>query len=189
MRGQQHCAATRAVGGHQPPNLPARLWVQSSGGLVEKQNLRFGHQRAGDGQSLPLTARQLDYPSVPLLFELHVGQQCLQRPRSLIEAAEKGQHLFYGQPLGQTCLLQGHAHPLAQPDLVVRPIHAQQLHFAASGWKQPLQHLDCGGLARTVGSEQPETFPARNGEVQALHRQHRPRALLSRTSPRLVDLA
>ena len=42
-----------------PADLADQEWRQALGGLVHQQELRVGHQRAGDGQHLLLATRQL----------------------------------------------------------------------------------------------------------------------------------
>ncbi len=56
MRGEQNRSTALLEFADDLPQLPAALRVEPGGGFVEKQNLRIGHQRRGDGQALLLTA-------------------------------------------------------------------------------------------------------------------------------------
>src|SRR6185437_9764010 len=54
VRGQEHGAAALLESANNVPKLAAALGIESSGGLVQKQNLRIAHQGGGYGEPLPL---------------------------------------------------------------------------------------------------------------------------------------
>src|SRR5262249_23299991 len=86
---------------------------------------------------------------------------------------------------------QRHPDAFAQAPLVAGPAQTEQRHRPGGGREQPLQDLDGGGLAGTVRAEQAVTLATPDGEIQPIHRHHRPRRLAA-TPPAargLVDLA
>ena len=80
VRREENRAAGGLVGGDPLPELEAALRIQARRRLVEKQDLGVAGQRAGDGEPLPLAARELADARVALLLEREIRQQLLRRP-------------------------------------------------------------------------------------------------------------
>ena len=52
-------------------------------------------------------------------------------------------------------------------DEVVTDVAAVEIYVAARGLKQPDQHVDCGGLARTIGAEIAQHLARPDGKAHA----------------------
>ena len=88
--GEQHRAAAGLEALDQLPDLEARLRVEAGGRLVEEEQLRVGHQGAGQGQALPLAARELADPRPALLLELDDGDDLVDRSRPARRSSRTG---------------------------------------------------------------------------------------------------
>ena len=158
-----------AVPHQQVPELAPRLRIEARGGLVEKQQVRLAHQRAGQRQALLLPARELADPGAALLVELDELQHLVDRPAALAERAEEADGLLDRQLLGELRLLELDAEPLAQLAILPgAPALAEQLDLALVGRGQPFEDLDGRRLAGAVGAEQAEALAAADLEIEAV---------------------
>src|SRR5262249_28801532 len=82
----------------------------------------------------------------------------------VIEAAEEPDHLADGLLVGESCLLERHADPLANRRFGVPPAQPEDLDLAGGRLVQPLENLDGRRLARAVGPEQAEALA--DGDLQ-----------------------
>jgi hypothetical protein len=127
------------------------------GGLVEEQHGGPVHRRAGDGQPLCLAARQLLGPGArhPRQPDRLVGPL----RRHPVEGGERAQLLPGRQAFEERGRLELDA-DLRQQRRVPGPRrHAEHAHLAAVRLAQALDHLERGGLARSIRPENPEELP------------------------------
>src|SRR5262245_1480188 len=101
VRREEHRAAGGLEDGDPLPELEPALRIEAGRRLVEEQDLGVPGERAGDGQPLPLAARQLADAGVALLLEREVLEETLRVPAALVEGAEELERLVHGQLLGQ----------------------------------------------------------------------------------------
>jgi hypothetical protein len=90
-----------------------------------------------------------------------------------IEAAEQGYRFLNGQLVGQPRLLQLCAHPLPQFPLIAVPTEIQHANGALIRLQQPLNHLYCRGLARTIRPQHTKALSFENLEIESVYGQHR----------------
>ena len=128
-----------------------------------------------------------------LLSQLHMSDQLLYRPARGVERAKEPHGFLDGQALGKLRLLKLDAQARPEGRCITIPAHAEELDvaavtaddrpgdgqaqthpagllaeeldFAPVRAPQPLEHLDGGGLPRTIRPEQPETFTPANLEI------------------------
>src|SRR5215210_3538566 len=110
--GEQDGSAVRFEAVDQIPELSAGLRVQARGRLIQEQELRVAHQRAGEGQALLLAAGELAHPRRRLLLQLYHGDDVGGSGSLSVEAAEKLDRLPYGELFGELSLLQRNAEQL-----------------------------------------------------------------------------
>src|ERR1700739_1395942 len=65
--GEQNRPALLLEGANDAPQLPPALWIETSSGLIQKQNLGIAHQCRRHCQPLPLPTGELAYPRISLL--------------------------------------------------------------------------------------------------------------------------
>src|SRR5262245_34759889 len=97
MRGEQDRAALVAEFAKNVPKLAARLRIESRRRLIEKQQLRIAHQRAGDGEALLLAAGKFADMRLTFLGEVHLGDDLVGVLAVLIEAAKEDDSFADGQ--------------------------------------------------------------------------------------------
>jgi hypothetical protein len=151
-------------------------WVEVGQGLVHQQHLGLHGQGAGQQHALALATRQLRQRAVAPVPGLRGAQRLLHggmvgstwrgQPGLVRQTAQHG-HVIAGEVVGRAFVLSQPgqlAGAFARGDLRQRA--AQQLHFALHGCvrQQARQHLEQGGLARTVGAD--NAGPAPGGQLQ-----------------------
>ena len=169
MRGEQHGTATPAELLDDAPQLPPRLRVQSRRRLVQEQQIRIAHERASNGQALPLPAGELAHPCRTLLLERDQGQYLVHAPAAPVEAPEQAHHLFHLELLGQLGLLKLSTHALTQLGFVAIPGQPQHFHLASVRLSQTLEDLDGRRFAGTIGTEHAEALTPAYIQVDAGH--------------------
>src|SRR3954463_2860869 len=112
------------------PELTPGLWVESSRGLVEEDEVGLSDNCARERETLFLSARQFSDARAALFVELHEADRFVDRSPASIEAAEHSNGLFDRQLVGELCFLQLNSETLAQLVFVARPLHAEQFHAA-----------------------------------------------------------
>src|SRR5687767_11551753 len=150
------------------PELPAGLGIETGGRLIEKEQLRIGHQGAGQGEPLLLAARELAHPAVALFTQLHRGQHLLERAGPLVEAPKELQGLGDGELLAELGFLERNAQPLPERRAALAPLLAQHQHLPRIGDGEPFADLDGGGLSGAIGPEEAETLPREHFEVESV---------------------
>ncbi len=166
--------------------------VEARRRLVEEEDLGIADERAGEREALPLAPRELAHPRRPLLLELDLVEQRLQRPGLLVEAAKELQGLLDGLLVRELRLLERDADPLAQRRVVLVPGEAEELDDAGGRLGQTLEDLDGRRLARAVRPEQPEAFARRDAQVDPVDGNDvlaRPRAQATAARVHLAQLA
>ena len=163
---------------HNLQNLPHHLGVQSGGGLVKEHDLRLHHQGPDDGDSLLLTAGELDGVGIRPVGKTH----SLQKPHGLLGGilpADPGDlhgrqnHVLHDGLVGEEVeVLEDHAHFLAvevdvhlfRLALLVDPgglgdVNAVEENLAACGDFQQVQAAQQGGLAGAGGADDHHHIP------------------------------
>jgi hypothetical protein len=179
--GDRHRRQRRAVARerHQRADQAfAAREVQARGGLVEQQQLRVGHQRAGQQEPLALALRAvLEAPRGQRLG----ADQRHQRPRALLVLGRQPAHLrddgveragHHRLQPGQVAAQRARqprvdeADPLAQRAHVDRA-QARAEHFddARGRLRHRARQVHQRGLARAVGPEDHPVLAARDGPV------------------------
>jgi hypothetical protein len=160
-----------------PQHVPG-LRVQARGRLVQQQNLRLVDQRPGDRQPPPHPAGQhldLLVRLVPQLREVERRRRPLpdHRPAQAEVAAVDDQILPYRQLPVQTVVLRYHTQPRPYLRSLGGGVHAEHPQGPAADRRRRADHPHGAGLARTVGPEEAEGFPAPQLEVDSVDRPER----------------
>ena len=177
----------QVVGGHQdggagtgkivdqPPELAPRHRVDAGSGLIEKQHLRFVQHRGPEGHPLLPASRQLTGGHVPLTLQPAAGQHPVD-PRAAQGAGDGVDPGIERQVLAdREVVVEGeflaHVPDPAQQFAAAQPAGLpRQRHLAGAGLEQPAEHLDGGGLAGTVGSQEPEDLAVAHLQIHLAHR-------------------
>ena len=155
------------------PQLPPRLRIQPRRRLVQKQQLRVPHQRAGHRQPLLLPAGKISHPRFCFLLQRHPGHHFFRLHAAAIKAAKQRQRFPHAQFFRQPRFLQRDADPLADFIVVLAPAVAQHFDLAGRGVQQPLDDFDRRRFPRPVGPQQSKALPLLDGQIQPAHRIHR----------------
>ena len=184
-RHQDRGAGVREVEQLLPETAP-RFRVDRTGRLVEEQQLRRMHDRAGQRQALLLPAahgagelRRLRLQVVGL--EQGVDPLAARRARQALHAGEEQQVLAHAEVLVQRELLGHVPHPPPQGLGLRRDAQAEHLDLAGAGGQQPAQHADGGGLPGSVRAEEAVHRRARHRQVDRVDRLQRAEALAQAT--------
>jgi len=170
VRGQDDGGAERPQGGDDVPELVAGRGVEPGGRLVEEQQLGIADQPDPDVEASLLATGEGPGPSPALVLQPDQGEDLGHGPRGAVVAGEELQRLLDGERGFDLGVLQDHADPLPPPTVRVRGVRAEHPYVAAVATPVPLEDLDRGGLAGSVGSEQPEDLPPVDCEVHARDR-------------------
>src|SRR5215510_3199719 len=106
MRGEQNGTSGTLKGADDVPELPTALWIEASGGLIQKENSRISHECSGNREPLTLATGQLAHPGVLFLVELQLFKNLVARARLFVEAGEEFHSFANCQFFGETCFLQ-----------------------------------------------------------------------------------
>src|SRR5205085_9671851 len=104
--------------------------------------------------------------------------------RLAIKRSKQREHFTDGELVGELCLLQLNAEPLAQgaPRGAFAPRRPQNLDVTAVGRRQPLEDLDGGRLPGAVRPEQPKALAGPDGKIETRDRNHVTEALGQRAT-------
>jgi hypothetical protein len=145
----------------QGPGVAARLRIEAGSEVVQHDHLRLADQGERDREPLPLAARQLAERGLLLGGQAERRHQRPPVGRAGVERAVQPQRLADPQQLG---VLQLDAEALAQLMPVRRWIQSQHANVTGIRLAQPLDALDCGGLAGSVRTDDAEDLAALHPE-------------------------
>ena len=167
--GEDDGLAARLDGADQVPEVVTRLRVETRRGLVEEQHLGIVHQRDAEQQPLQLATRELAVVTVLQLFQRADADDLVDVCAARVEVPEEQQAFAHREEFLQRRLLELDAGFLAKAS--TGGLAAIQ-HFARRRGQNALDHLDRGGLARAIGTEQAEAAALLDGERHAVHGDH-----------------
>jgi len=170
-REQYRLSATLEIT-NDVPHLQARLWIQSSRGLVEEQYVGIANQRSGHSQALALASRQVLDACVSLVLQLHPAQHLIRVVPALVETPEQTHDFDHVEPIGEQSLLELRTHALPNDSLMPAPLHSEDLDRATIWDEDTLHQFHGRGLPRPVWPQEGKTFPFGNRQVEAIHRHH-----------------
>jgi hypothetical protein len=150
--------------------LPPRLRVETSGGLIEKEQIGIADNGAGECQPLLLAAGQFSDPRAALFVELHQADHVIDRSASIIEASKQTNCLFDGELFAELCFLKLNAETLTQLSLVAVPVEPEELDLPRVRRQQPLANLDRCRLPGPVGAEETKALTGGNDEIEPVDR-------------------
>ena len=160
------------------PQVTTRQRVHPHAGLVQQQQGRRTHQRAGQAQLLLHPARELAGRTRREAVHVHHLQQTgkafvplglwhAMQVRMEIEVLLHAEVLVQAETLGHVADLV--LHPLRVP----RHVHAQHLQLAGIGNHQPGHHAHQCGLAGTIGTDQRRHLAAPHAQRHGIQRLYR----------------
>src|SRR5438552_10902251 len=166
VRGHENCPSASLESANDFPDLPAALRVQARCGLIEKKDLRIGHQRRRHSQPLLLSARKFPHPRVGLFHEANLLHHLVGGARVTVEAREEFKCLAYCELLRQPRFLQRYAKQFAEFPLLGAPVPAKNLDLPGGRIKQPLQDFDGRRLSGAIWSKQAETLARPDFQIE-----------------------
>src|SRR5262249_52927272 len=152
------------------PELPARLRVKSSRGLVEEEDFGIPDERDGDREPLLLATGELFDQGIGLGLQRNLRHRLVNRQAPAVEAAEDDEELTHGLLVGNPRFLEGHADAFPDRRCVAGPPQTEHLDLSRGGRDQSLENLDGRGLAGAVGAEQAEALALADLKVDAADR-------------------
>ena len=167
--GQHYGGALGAAGGNQLPHGAAGLRVEAGRRLVQDYQFGIVDQRGGQGEPLPLAARQGADAGAGLVGQPHPFQQFARRQADGIETAQQRQDFGQMEIFVVGRGLQLHPDAAFDGFGVLRQFHTEDAEAAGGGRLQPLGHFQGGGFAGAVGPQQPEHLARRHRERNAVH--------------------
>src|SRR4030095_8327388 len=106
MRSEKNGASGTLESADDVPQLATTLWIEASGGLIEKKNSWIAHQRRRHREPLTLAPGQLAHPGVHFFGELQLFNNLTAGARLLVEAGEELHGFTNRQLFGKTRFLQ-----------------------------------------------------------------------------------
>jgi hypothetical protein len=146
--------------------LPLQERIQPTGGLVKDQQLRRVHERLNEAELLPVPLGQA--PDLAAQVQLQAFGQLINAGTSdaAAEVGEIGQQLPAGLAAVDDELAGEVPDPTAQGDAVAPGVDPQDGDAPAGGSDQVQQQPDGGGLAGTVGAQEPIHLAAMHLQIQ-----------------------
>ena len=147
--------------------------VEAGGGLIEKEQRRFVHERASEGEQLSHTAGKITGAGVAFCFQVGELEQSFRArrqfaPRHPASAAEEPDIFFDGQ-IGIKAETLRDITELRAHDMALAPnIRATDRGLAAGRMRQAAEHADRSGLARPIRAEETENRPRRDREREII---------------------
>ncbi len=149
------------------PELAARERIHSGCRFIQKQNIRFMHQRASQCQALLVAEGQIAAGGIRQRRQGKFGQCPVHallspRARQAIGAAEEAQVLHDAEVAIEREFLRHVADARACGSRRMPEIDAGNPQAAAARRQQAAQHAKSGGLAGAIGAQQAEDLAARH---------------------------
>ena len=168
--GDEDRLACRLQLSDEIPEREAKRGVQTRRRLVENQQIGIVDQRHGDGHSSSETSGELTDGHLRVASQLEefeaflyaAGESLLAQE---VVAAEDAQVLFGAQRFDENGLLERDTQTRSNPAGVSSHVYAEDVNAASGGRRDPVDHSQRCGLARSVGAEQAETRAARDRQV------------------------
>src|ERR1700722_1126560 len=159
MGGDNDCRAPIPDVLDQFPQIAARLWVKTRGGLIQEDDPRLVDQRRRDREPLLLPATQLLIFGLCLIPEIDGIQQLQRLDRLIIKTPKKFDEFRQWEPRIITGRLQLHADDLL--DLPRRLVEIQSVNhdLPACLLPQCFDDLQRGGFTRAIRPQQPKDLP------------------------------
>ena|ERR1044071_4820934 len=143
--------------------------------LVQKQQVRVGKQRSGQGEFLLHPMRELEGELFLLACEIHHREQFVATLADgsrwqKIHATDESEIFAGGEVVEERKILRHHANPAFDLKSLSRvaEILAEKPDGAASGREQAGEHLDGGGFAGAVGAEETIETARFNPEIELI---------------------
>ena len=154
----------------RPPDIALGLWVQPGGRLVEKKHFGLVDQRAGDRESLFLSARQIVRPRLGLFGKIDAAEQLHGVDIAPIQGSEQVQQFDQVQLVKVFAGLKLHADNLLDAERVLGDIYAADECRTAVNVVQALEHFQGSGLAGAIGPENAVNLALEDLEGNAVDR-------------------
>ena len=166
MRGEQDGLAPRLDRARQVPKISPRLRVEPGGGFIEKHNIGVVDEGEREQGALTLAAGQLLRVAIEQLAQVaQLRQLCLGQPRR-IQRAEQIEELAHGEMILERRVLELDTGLFAKRGADRR---AAIENLSGVRLQDALKHLNCGRLARAVGTEQAEARALAHRQRQPVH--------------------
>ena len=166
-REQDRLAQGRKVG-HLPPEHPPGPDVEGGGRLVEVEQVGVADDGQGEGQPLPLPARQLGDPPLAVALQGRPLEHLPGGQTVGVVGRHQVDDLGDGQALGSVGVLQHRPDPA--PDR--GRIGAEDTDGAGAGAAEAQEHLKGRRLARTVRAEDGDDLTLPHPQVDSVDGQN-----------------
>ena len=157
VRGPQH----RGAGARDPLDHGARIarhrGIERGGRLVEQQEVRPVQHRLRQSDARLLAGGKHAALHVAKANQLELGDQLFDALSGILHAVdprEEAQVLLHGQVAGQRCVHRREVRAGERPRSARRHVDALDRHRARARLEHAEDHVDRGGLAGAVGTEQ-----------------------------------
>src|SRR5580704_5778332 len=198
MGGEEDGLAELPEPGNDLPGGAAGGRVETSGRLVQEDELRVADEGEGEIEAAPLAAGEPGAERARLLGQADQGDGLVDIPRRAIEPGVQGQALPDGQAGLGLGLLQDHAHPVPPGAPRGSRVVPKDRNLSPGALLESFEDLHRRGLARAVRAEESEDLSPSHLEIDArdrlvaavalqqpAHADHRLR--LGRAGGRLID--
>jgi hypothetical protein len=146
--------------GHDLPGGAAGRRVETSGRLVQEDELRVADQGEGEIEPAPLAARQPAAERARLAGQTDQGDDLVDIPRRAIEPGVHGQALPDGQAGLGPGLLQDHAHPVPPGTARRARVVPQDTNLPRRALPEAFEDLNRRGLTAPFGPRNAKISPA-----------------------------
>ena len=161
-------AALVPEAGNKLPCRPPRLGVHARGRLVQDQDLGLADEGEGQGQALPLAARQPANPRPGNVPEPHDLEERLGVATAVVEPGVQVEHIARRGSRVEAAALEHEAQPGLEGRTAPGRVLSQDPGLAGIGRTVALEDLDRGGLAGPVRSEEGEELAGCHGQGYAV---------------------
>src|SRR5215472_2322691 len=167
MGGEEDRLAELPEPGDDVPGGAAGGRVETSGRLVQEDELWVADQGEREVEPAPLAARQPGADRVRLAGETDQGDGLVDIPRRAVEPGIHGQALPHGQAGLGLRLLQDHAHPVPPGAARRGWVVPQETNLSRDALAEAFEDLHRRGLARAVRAEEGEDLSPPHLQIDA----------------------
>jgi hypothetical protein len=170
MGGEKDCLAELPEPGNDLPGGAAGGRVETSGRLVQEDELWVADEGQGEIEPTPLATGEPGAERACLLGETDQGDGLVDIPRRAIEPGVQGQTLPDGQAGLGLRILQDHAHPVPPRTARRGRVVPQDRNLSLAALPEPFEDLNRRGLPCAVRAEEGEDLSPSHLEIDARDR-------------------
>lgn len=156
------------------PDLMAGLGIKARGGFVQDQQIRVVQKRSRQDETTHHAPRKLGDLGVPAVIEAHETEQCLRPLQSLLAGdievpGKNDQVVDEAEVRVRVVFLLAHTDPCLDGSPIRPNVESEHPQTTLGDGGEAIDHANGRGLARSVGTQQPQALSGRHSEGDSVH--------------------